>query len=111
LIESDATDLMTDSTEGQRYESVAEQFRDDLRRHFSGAIILAYRYDLERAEKVVVEGHADLVAFGRPFIANPDLVERLQQGIELAESDLTTWYGGGEAGYIDYSRATTPATS
>lgn len=45
---------------------------------------------------------ADLVAFGRPFIGNPDLVERLRKGKPLAESDRTTWYGGGAKGYTDY---------
>jgi N-ethylmaleimide reductase len=45
---------------------------------------------------------ADLVAFGRPFIGNPDLVDRLRKGKTLVESDHTTWYGGGSKGYTDY---------
>ena len=49
-----------------------------------------------------LSGGADLVAFGRPFIANPDLVERLRKGKALAEGDRTTWYGGGAKGYTDY---------
>ncbi|MDD5481055.1 alkene reductase [Rhodoferax sp.] len=49
-----------------------------------------------------VQAGADLVAFGRPFIANPDLVERLRKGKPLAESDRSTWYGGGAKGYTDY---------
>jgi N-ethylmaleimide reductase len=47
-------------------------------------------------------GGADLVAFGRPFIGNPDLVDRLRKGKALAESDHSTWYGGGAKGYTDY---------
>ena len=53
------------------------------------------------AEKSLAEG-ADLVAFGRPFISNPDLVERLKRGVAFAEGDRNTYYGGTEAGYIDY---------
>jgi N-ethylmaleimide reductase len=53
------------------------------------------------AQDALADG-ADLVAFGRPFIGNPDLVERLRKGKALAESDRTTWYGGGAKGYIDY---------
>jgi N-ethylmaleimide reductase len=53
------------------------------------------------AQQAIADG-ADLVAFGRPFIANPDLVERLRKGKALAESDRGTWYGGGAKGYTDY---------
>jgi len=59
-------------------------------------------YDLALAEQAIARGDADLIAFGRPFISNPDLVERLRQGAPLAELDKTTLYGGGEHGYIDY---------
>ncbi|MDT9592994.1 alkene reductase [Nocardioides zeae] len=45
---------------------------------------------------------ADLISFGRAYIANPDLVERLRHGLPLAEADLATFYGGGEAGYVDF---------
>jgi 2,4-dienoyl-CoA reductase-like NADH-dependent reductase (Old Yellow Enzyme family) len=49
-----------------------------------------------------LEQGADLIAFGRPFIANPDLVDRLQTGGPFNEPDRKTFYGGGDAGYIDY---------
>ena len=52
-------------------------------------------------ERALEEG-ADLVAFGRPFIANPDLVERLRSNVPLNEVDKATLYGGGEKGYTDY---------
>ena len=54
------------------------------------------------AIEAVREGRADLVAFGRWFISNPDLVERLRRGAELNAFDRSTFYGGGEHGYTDY---------
>ena len=59
-------------------------------------------YDRALAEQAVASGQADIVAFGRPYIANPDLVERLRSGAALNEGDNSTYYGGGEKGYTDY---------
>jgi N-ethylmaleimide reductase len=59
-------------------------------------------YDLERAQNAISDGAADLVAFGMPFLANPDLVRRYKENLPLNEIDKSTFYGGGEAGYIDY---------
>ncbi|WP_229841274.1 oxidoreductase [Streptomyces brasiliensis] len=56
----------------------------------------------ETAEEALTAGKADLVAFGRPFIANPDLPERFRLGAPLNEGDHDTFYGGDERGYIDY---------
>ncbi len=67
-----------------------------------GTVILSGGYDAERAEADLQSGAADLIAFGRPFIANPDLVARLQSGKELAVPDQATFYSPGEAGYTDY---------
>jgi N-ethylmaleimide reductase len=58
-------------------------------------------YDRKLAEQALADG-ADLVAFGRPFIANPDLVERLRKDAPLNAPDKTTFYGGGAKGYTDY---------
>jgi len=58
-------------------------------------------YDKALADKALAQG-ADLVAFGRPYIANPDLVERLRAGAPLNEPDRATFYGGGAKGYTDY---------
>jgi N-ethylmaleimide reductase len=69
------------------------------------AVILSGGYDRERAEADLQSGAADLVAFGRPFIANPDLVRRLQRGTPLAAPDQTTFYTPGAAGYTDYPAA------
>lgn len=75
---------------------------DELRVRYSGAWMVNNGYDLALATSAVAEGKADLVAFGRPFISNPDLVERLRRGAPLNELDRATLYGGGAAGYTDY---------
>lgn len=73
-----------------------------LRALFRGAWISNNGYDRALAEQVIASGHADMVAFGRAYIANPDLVERLRTDAPLAEPDPETLYGGGAHGYIDY---------
>jgi N-ethylmaleimide reductase len=67
-----------------------------------GRIILSGGYDRDRAEADLQSGAADLVAFGRPFIANPNLVERLKTGTPLASPDMSTFYTPGPKGYTDY---------
>lgn len=73
-----------------------------IRETFSNTLILNNQYTAERAEKDLQSGLADLIAFGAPFIANPDLVERLSTGAELAQSDPSTYFAGGEKGFVDY---------
>ena len=73
-----------------------------LRRMFKGCYMANLMYDFERATAAVREGRIDLVAFGRAFIANPDLVERLRAGAPLNEPDASTFYGGDSRGYVDY---------
>jgi N-ethylmaleimide reductase len=75
-----------------------------LRHIFKGPIIAGGGFDRESAEEIVDQGDADLVAFGRHFAANPDLVERLWRGQPLSPYDRTTFYGGDEKGYTDYPR-------
>ncbi|QKZ04236.1 alkene reductase [Pseudomonas eucalypticola] len=65
-------------------------------------IVLAGGMTLERASQLVNEGTADITAFGRAYISNPDLVDRLARGWPLAVPDQSTFYGGGAEGYIDY---------
>jgi N-ethylmaleimide reductase len=67
-----------------------------------GAWILNNGYDKALAEAALADGRADLVAFGRLFIANPDLVSRFREGLELNTPDKASFYGGGAKGYIDY---------
>ena len=73
-----------------------------LRRKFPGAWMVNNGYDRAMAETTVASGRADLVAFGKPFIANPDLGRRLREGAALNTPDAATFYGGGESGYTDY---------
>ncbi|WP_431281826.1 alkene reductase [Humitalea sp. 24SJ18S-53] len=73
-----------------------------LRRSFKGAYIANNGYTRAMAIEAVAEGRADLVAFGRPFIANPDLVARLRQDAPLNTVNPATLYGGGAEGYTDY---------
>lgn len=72
-----------------------------LREHFVGPIIRNGGYDAARANQTLREGAADAISFGRPFIANPDLVERLRHGQEPAKPDPATFYTPGPEGYVD----------
>ncbi|WP_435013850.1 alkene reductase [Xanthomonas arboricola] len=73
-----------------------------LRSKFTRTYLANNGYDLELANAQLRAGNVDLVAFGRPFISNPDLVERLHTGAALAPLNPATLYGGGAEGYIDY---------
>jgi N-ethylmaleimide reductase len=73
-----------------------------LRERFNGAYIANNQYTLGLAEKTLAAGDADLFSIGRPFIANPDLVDRLSTGAPLAEAPKEYWYGGDATGYSDW---------
>jgi N-ethylmaleimide reductase len=73
-----------------------------LRAKFRGAWIVNNGYDQTMAETAVREGRADAVAFGTPFLANPDLVRRFRENAPLNAPDPQTFYGGGAEGYVDY---------
>ncbi|ASP21767.1 2,4-dienoyl-CoA reductase [Antarctobacter heliothermus] len=75
---------------------------DGLKARFDGAWMANNGYDRDMAMTRVANGQADLVAFGRPYIANPDLERRLELGAELNDLDPGTLYGGGAKGYTDY---------
>lgn len=75
---------------------------DAIRDNYTGTLILSGGYDAERAEDALASGNADLIAFGRPFIANPDFVARMKTGAELNQPDFSTFYTPGEKGYTDY---------
>lgn len=81
---------------------VPAEFKFRLRVAFNGLFILAGGFDRSTAELALVAGHADLIAFGRPFIANPDLVERLKVDADLNSVDMSTCYTPGPQGYTDY---------
>ena len=91
-------------------EGITQQTRDApagvdfaaLRRHVTGAYIGNNNYTADLAADALNEGKVDAVSFGRPFIANPDLVERLRTGAPLADAPKQYWYGGGANGYSDW---------
>jgi N-ethylmaleimide reductase len=73
-----------------------------IRGAFEGPVILNGGLDRASAQAALDDGRADLIAFGRPFIANPDLVERMKRGAELTAPDPQTFYTPGPDGYVDY---------
>ena len=73
-----------------------------MRKAFDGILILNSDYDFARATKTLIDNDADAISFGRPYIANPDLVERFEKGASLNQDDIKTWYIPGPQGYIDY---------
>lgn len=81
---------------------LTDAFRRQIRAAFNGALIFCGAYTAADAEALIEQGVGDAVAFGRPYIANPDLVERFRQGAELNTPDRATFYGGGAHGYTDY---------
>ena len=85
---------------------LSDAFRSALRQQYKGAIITCGGYTAQTAAARIASGTADAIGFGRPFIANPDLVERFKQGAELNKPDTSTFYGGAEAGYTDYPALT-----
>ena len=95
LIEAIAGPMANSAVEGER-------LTPRLRQLFHGPIIANGGYDKTTAEAVIDRGEADLVAFGVPFIANPDLPERFASGAPLAKPDPALFYMGGERGYVDY---------
>ncbi|MES2610606.1 MAG: alkene reductase [Pseudomonadota bacterium] len=82
---------------------IPDAFRTALRQAYQGRVIVAGGYDAARASQVLSDGFADLVAFGRPFIANPDLPRRLAEGLPLAAFDAKALFGGDASGYSDYA--------
>ncbi len=87
---------------GQQPEPRALGMAEMIRKKYKGTLIVAGGFQADTAEQWLQEGRADLIAFGRKFIANPDLPERLRAGGPFNVDDPTTYYGGGEKGYTDY---------
>jgi len=81
---------------------VPQEIKDSIRSIFKNNIVLCGNFNAETAEAALAGGHADLVAFGKPHLSNPDLAKRLQTGAELATPDFTTLYTPGTKGYTDY---------
>lgn len=77
-------------------------FKADVRQAYQGTLIYAGRYDSDKGAKAIDDGVADMIGFGRPFVANPDLPSRIQHGYPLAPHNPNTLFGGAEVGLTDY---------
>ncbi|MCL7764160.1 alkene reductase [Polaribacter sp. Z014] len=99
------------------YVHLSEPFTDvsnvpfavtEIAKHFrplyNGTLMINTSFDKEKGNKVLEDGDADLVAYGKPFISNPDLVERFENNLELAEWNQDTFYTQGSKGYTDYPK-------
>lgn len=90
----------------ERDTTDADVSSKDIRRIYKGTMIAAGGFTGDSAEQIIADGHADLVAFGRLFISNPDLPQRLRTGAPLNRYDRSTFYGGDARGYTDYASLT-----
>jgi N-ethylmaleimide reductase len=82
------------------------EFKQRIRQAYPGTLIYAGKYTPDRAREAIAAGWADLIAFGRPFVANPDLPQRLRSGADLALHHRETLFGGGAQGLTDYPALT-----
>lgn len=98
LIEPQVRAGLVEETNDEAPQSVAALFRP----LFPGPLIASGGFTADTAEQLLADGAADLIAFGRTFIANPDLPKRLALGAPLNEPDRSTFYGGTARGYTDY---------
>jgi N-ethylmaleimide reductase len=86
----------------EKYVNYLKVVTPHYRKIYKGNLITNVKFDYESGNKIIKEGNADMVAFGKAFISNPDLVERFEKGAPLSPWDESTFYHGGEKGYIDY---------
>ncbi|GAB2698658.1 alkene reductase [Mucilaginibacter koreensis] len=94
-----------DDLSGTPWEVLLDNYFSHFRRNYNGRLMANLGFTQESANQILEEGNADLVSFGIPFIANPDLVERFMYHLPLSESNRETYYTGGESGYTDYPKA------
>lgn len=92
-------------------QAIPDGFVERFREAYDGALIVAGGYELKNGQQALDVGRADLIAIGRPFISNPDLVERFRNGWPLTPGDMSTYYGGSARGYTDYSTYEEGATA
>jgi N-ethylmaleimide reductase len=95
-------EVVEDSFQGNAVEGRPEPVIQAIRDSFQGTYIANGNYAADEARQRIQDGVCDLVSFGRPFIANPDLPERFRRGAKLNDCDEHTFYGGDERGYTDY---------
>ena len=102
-------ELREQAPDGTFGSSDVPKLSPDIRKVFRGPLILNQDYSLDAAQADLDSGLADGIAFGRKFIANPDLVERFRTGAPLNADDMKTWYSKGPEGYTDYPALETQA--
>ncbi|HZH13913.1 MAG TPA: alkene reductase [Archangium sp.] len=93
---------VTEAVSGKSAPSPEQRISPLLRKAFQGAFIVNGGYDAQTGEAALSRGEADLVSYGVPFLANPDLVERYRNGAPLNTPDFSTFYSGEEKGFTDY---------
>lgn len=98
LVEPAVVGTVKDENFDPKWDEIIAQ----LRKTWDGVLILAGGYDPESAEAALASGRADMIAFGRPFLANPDLPRRIQENLPLNTPEPNSFFGGDERGYIDY---------
>lgn len=98
LVEPAVVGTVKDENFDPKWDEIIAQ----LRKTWDGVLILAGGYDPESAEAALASGRADMIAFGRPFLANPDLPRRIQENLPLNTPEPDSFFGGDERGYIDY---------
>jgi len=98
LVEPAMVGTVKDEAADPRWDAIMRRMRAE----FHGVLMLAGGYDGASAERAITDGRADIVAFGRPFIANPDLPRRLQTSAALNAANPATFFGGTTVGYTDY---------
>ncbi|MBI0530665.1 alkene reductase [Sphingomonas sp. TX0522] len=102
-------ELREQGPDGTFGKSDVPKLSPEIRKVFKGPLVLNQDYDGASAQADLDSGVADAIAFGRKYIANPDLVERLRQGAPLNQDDPKTWYSKGPEGYTDYPALETQA--
>ncbi|CAI8992086.1 alkene reductase [Pseudomonas chlororaphis] len=98
LVEPAVVGTVKDENFDPRWDAIIGQLRTE----WNGVLMLAGGYDPQSAEQALAANRADLIAFGRPFLANPDLPRRIRDGLALNAPDPSTFFGGDQHGYTDY---------
>jgi 2,4-dienoyl-CoA reductase-like NADH-dependent reductase (Old Yellow Enzyme family) len=99
-------ELREPGPEGTFGKAEVDPVHPHIRKAFAGPLVLNSDYGLKRGQAALDADEADAITFGRTFLANPDLVERLRGGAELNPDDQATWYSQGPEGYVDYPALT-----
>ncbi|HET9427177.1 MAG TPA: alkene reductase [Allosphingosinicella sp.] len=97
-------ELREPGPDGTFGKSAVDPIHPLIRSAFNGPLVLNSDFRLERAQAALASGEADAIAFGRTFLANPDLPDRLRRNAPLNHDEMATWYSQGPEGYVDYPR-------